>query len=369
MQIDFHHGVTYVIARLAGMNHKEADIISYCAQYVDDATNEGPIKFDNGATYSRMATAHKMLDYKNFSALKNHQSWVPFHFLPGNDLKPAGEGDANRRFIYKLICQPGSYVAKDMVRAVITAPRVPYSLHRLGITMHVYVDTWAHYGFCGTTHEINRANEIKLLTQGVEEEDKKIKSRLKSFFGGIFDNTASDFVDGVQPLGHGSVLSYPDQPYLHWKYTNGLGDLVERNNTKDFMQAAQAMYEAIYRFRQRDADAKAPPIPEKDWENIVHKFSKITNDNGEKRHEIWLDAIRNGEFSFGKQPIEYIPKGAGSWKHKALGTTAAEDTGKEVFHYQESFLTSDWKMFHDAAKIHKFTVLHDILPRYGISVG
>ena len=35
-----------------------------------------------------------------------------------------------------------------------------HALHRLGITMHVYADTWAHQGFAGTPHEINQATEI-----------------------------------------------------------------------------------------------------------------------------------------------------------------------------------------------------------------
>jgi len=48
MQIDFHHAVTYVVARMAGFNHNEADTISYSAQYVDDATNDGVIEFTNG---------------------------------------------------------------------------------------------------------------------------------------------------------------------------------------------------------------------------------------------------------------------------------------------------------------------------------
>ncbi len=85
MQIDFHHAVTYVAAPLAGMDHAKADIIAYAAQYVDDATNHGFIRFDNGGTYSRVASAHIMLDYSNFSELANHRAWVPFHFLPANE--------------------------------------------------------------------------------------------------------------------------------------------------------------------------------------------------------------------------------------------------------------------------------------------
>ena len=84
MQIDFHHTVTYVAARAAGFGHREGETIAYCAQYVDDAVNSGTIRFLNGAMYSRISSAHKMLDYRNFEKLANHHVWLPFHFLPGN---------------------------------------------------------------------------------------------------------------------------------------------------------------------------------------------------------------------------------------------------------------------------------------------
>jgi len=60
MQIDFNHGITYCVARLAGFEHEQASIIAYCSQYVDDATNCGLIKFDNGVIFSRISSAHKM---------------------------------------------------------------------------------------------------------------------------------------------------------------------------------------------------------------------------------------------------------------------------------------------------------------------
>ena len=80
MQIDFHHGVTYVVARSAGLGHREAETVAYCSQYVDDATNSGVVHFDNGAMYSRISSAHKALDYRNFDKLANHHVWIPFHF-------------------------------------------------------------------------------------------------------------------------------------------------------------------------------------------------------------------------------------------------------------------------------------------------
>ena len=369
MQIDFHHGVTYIIARLAGFDAKEANIIATAAQYVDDATNGGAIKFSNGAAYSRIATAHKMLDYSNFNELANHHAWVPFHFLPGNNLMPANDNPGGR-FIYRLMCRPGSHVAEDMVRDCILEQHRPYALHRLGITMHVYIDTWAHYGFCGTTHEINRAKSISLIdSNGLEANDNSLKAKLKSFFVDKYDDIAGDFVSHVQPLGHGAVLSYPDQPYLQWKYVNGLGDVVVRDNPKDYTQALQSMYRALVRYRKKDPDAQVLTIPEADYKVIRTLMLTLTDMDGEKRHAQWLQAIRDGKFSFGAEEVTYIPKGKGSWKYQALGTEKFIDHPDDIFEYNDNFLTSNWKMFHDAALIHRTNILHNILPHYGMCVG
>ena len=55
MQFDGHHAATYVTARIAGFTHGEAEVISYAAQYVDDATNAGPIQFaDSAYMYARI---------------------------------------------------------------------------------------------------------------------------------------------------------------------------------------------------------------------------------------------------------------------------------------------------------------------------
>jgi hypothetical protein len=85
MQIDGHHTATFVAARIAGFSFKDAEKIAYAAQYVDDATNAGVVQFTGSDyLYSRIASAHKMIDYDNFVDIENHLAWIPFHFLPGN---------------------------------------------------------------------------------------------------------------------------------------------------------------------------------------------------------------------------------------------------------------------------------------------
>lgn len=363
MQIDFHHAVTYILARFSGFKHEEADIVAYSAQYVDDATNAGVIEFDNQAMYARIASAHKMLDYDNFDKLANHFAWIPFHFLPGNGGYDVRDGH-ELLFVDKLICRPNSHVARDMVRECVNRRNDKNALHRLGITMHVYADTWAHQGFVGVQHVINRASKIEAL--GREAHTTDITGRLKNFFGGLFDDVKSEFVSSCLPLGHGTVLSYPDQPSLRWRYTNGNGQVVERNNPDDFLEAADRMVAAMRSFRLGDLSLTQPGLSDTEKNQLQNYITHIAVEDGEMRHRIWLSAIKAGEFSFGSVELEYIPKGEGSWKHAALRTERSEDIKGEVFPYSPEFLQSNWKCFHDALQSHRLYVLLDLLPRYGI---
>lgn len=354
MQIDGHHAMTYIAARLAGWPRTKASVIACSAQYVDDATNSGVIHFNSGAMCSRISSAHKMLDYRNSSELANHRVWVPFHFLPGNGGLPAGD-NPDGTFIRKLICYPGSHVAGDMLRSCAADIDKPYALHRIGITMHVYADTWAHQGFAGINHKINEVHGLKSNNRSLD----------RSFFKKI----ANYFVSEAFPLGHGAALSRPDRPSLGWQYKNGQGEEVKRSNPEIFMEAVDRMCRAMQCFRQRqfDMDLDAMDgLSGGDAGVISSLIRKIKGESGEERHHQWLAEINGGAFSFGPEEVSYVAKGEGSWKYKSLGQLADTDTGREIFRYRKTFLTSDWKLFHDALQVHRLDVLHDVLPRYGI---
>lgn len=351
MQIDFHHAVTYVVARLAGFDEREAGIVAYAAQYVDDATNSGLVAFTNGAMYKRISSAHRTLDYRNFKELANHRVWLPFHFLPGNGGMPAGT-EPRGTFIEKLRCIPDSPVARDMLRACIAAREAPGGLHRLGITMHVYADTWAHQGFAGVNHEVN---EAKHLVGADGEPDTPLIDRLMN-----------RFIGEALPLGHGAVLSNPDKPWLKWGYTNGRGQVIARDNPTDFVAAADAMCREMRRFRVGDPEAEVPGLPARDRGLIDEMLRGIQEDDGDHRHLLWLEAIAGGSFSFGKGHPLYVALGEGSWKCDALGDAAASEDDDLRFTFSQAFMYSDWKLFHDALQEHRFAVLHRILPRYGI---
>lgn len=355
MQIDGHFALTYVLSRLVGFEHKEAHIIAYSAQYVDDATNSGIVHFDNDAMFSRISSAHTMTLYDAkfyMDAHENHLVWVPFHFLPGNDGKPAGE-NPDGSFINKLVCKPYSYVADDMLKACLQDINKSYFLHRLGITMHVFADTFAHQDFAGVLHPINKVEDLEY----------------ENFDMGIFDPLKSKGLSDNFPMGHGPALTSPDMPFLKWSYTNGLGQRKERDNLELFVGAAYNLFGQLGNAFTEKTGIPTNDIIEKDFEQIKQNFESFRSADGEERLELWLESIANGDFSFGPQELEYIPKGVGSWKHDAIEQDAYEDSGDEVFTYKPEFMESNWRNFHVALKKHRFDVVNDILPQYGITVS
>ncbi len=349
MQIDFHHATTYVAARLAGFDQPEAEIVAYAAQYVDDATSSGAVYFDNKAIYQRISSAHKMVDKRNAKALANHLVWLPFHFLPGNGGLDAGQNPRGK-FINKIICTPKSPIAEAMVCQAIAEKDKPYGLHRLGVTMHVYADTWSHQGFAGVLHRVNDIENAK------ETGDSKVfKKGLRSVLNDIID-------DAIPPLGHGRATVFPDMPFLAWEYKNYQKKMVRRNNTELFCDAANHLCMAMQRYIAGDPDARVPGIKREDMAKIQNLFTTCQKEKGDERHVEWLKAIKQGVFSFGADTVSYAGKGNGSWKAKALGTSFDQ----QVTIYKKDFLKSDWKMFHDAIQAHRFYIIHDLLPQYGI---
>jgi len=352
MQIDGHHTLTYVLSRMVGFEHDEANIIAHSAQYVDDATNSGNIEFTNGAMFSRISSAHGTYDMRHhLDAQENHLVWVPFHFLPGNGEKEAGK-NPDGSFINKLICKPYSMVAVDMLDACLEDIEKPYGLYRLGITMHVFADTFAHQGFAGVIHDVNKVKDLKCHNYDM----------------GFFDKLKSETLSRRFPMGHGAALTCPDMPFLNWSYTNGLGKKVPRDNLDLFTKAAHDLFGQLGLYLHRLGREVKNPL-DSDMLQIKKNFENFRDEDGEERHKKWLDSIKNGEFSFGSVELEYIAKGKGSWKYESIKQDKNTDFKDDMFEFSDNFMNSHWRLFHVALKAHRFDIINDILPKYGICVS
>lgn len=108
---------------------------------MDDSTVSGVLECKGSESYERLASSHKMFDYMNIDNSSDKRTWAPFYFLP------PGEGNTLQE---KSICKPDCAIARAMVAPTIESRSAENALHRLGITLHVYVDTWAHQNSTGT---------------------------------------------------------------------------------------------------------------------------------------------------------------------------------------------------------------------------
>lgn len=368
MQIDFHLGVTYVMSRLAGFNTEQANIIASSAQYVDDAIHDGTIFFDNGSFYNFISSAHKMLDYRNFKKLANYHCWIPFHFIPANETLSGNTQDVPD-FIQRMICRPNSVIAKELVQSTIQSAYKPFGLHLLGVTLHGYVDTWAHQGFAGVSHQVNQTQDI-LDSDGrrdIQRQDHRDryfkKGHHRPLWKKMADFIAANLISETNPIGHGTVLSYPDQPYLNWKYINWRGEIITRDNPSDFTTAAYEMFQVLTAFRKQ-LGLNANHLKDEDFSIIKKNLRQFADQDGMVRLEKWYQSIQNGHFSFGQDTWHYHEEGEKSWLYESLGFSSHDEFAFEDVKFREQFLNSNWKHLHDALFLHRFHLFHEILPKY-----
>ena len=360
MQIDFHHAVTYVAVRLGGMSHEDATTVAHAAQYVDDATNDGALNFDDGQRYVRVTSAHRAMDLRqNADASDNRLVWVPFHFLPGNEAAPK-DADAAAQFEARMMCKPDSEIARQMVLDCISSQQLPFALHRFGIAMHTYADTWAHQQFVGMVCDSNRLKKVTVAPDTRYSTDA-VYAELTSGATQI-----KEFVANHLPVGHAGAITFPDMPFLKWSFVRENGQKVKRDNLPDFMAAARGIFNMTRRYVAKDTALPEIELPADDSAEIENLLETTLYIDGESRHSRWLSAIEQGIFSFGAAKIDYVEQGQGSWKLMALGADPDKESGDEEFTFSPDFMTSDWKKFHDAVQYHRLFILHDLLPRFGL---
>jgi len=147
MQKDMHYFGVFALARAAGMRPEAAEIVSTASEHVDDAIWDKEVFLEDGRSILAELTAHKLLNFKNTDPEDQRKVWLPFHFLPG------GQGHTTPE---RPACRMDSPVVRKLVRQnMAVAADSPYGLHLLGITAHVYADTFAHQGFIGANHSYN----------------------------------------------------------------------------------------------------------------------------------------------------------------------------------------------------------------------
>ena len=85
-----------------------------------------------------------------------------------------------------------------------------------------------------------KTDEADDLVDETGQADSELTKRVNEYFQKNFlEQLLGSVIGDSFPLGHGAVLSHPDKPFLKWGYKNGLGQEIERNNPRDFLEAAE----------------------------------------------------------------------------------------------------------------------------------
>jgi predicted transcriptional regulator len=366
MQEDMHYYGTYAMARAAGLEVKHAQVVAYAAQYVDDSTANESEVHDDGGMFQTIATAHTNAQAIHNAAVDHAEQrrvWVPFHFFPGNKGKTLSE---------KLRCVKDSGLAQEMVgnhiRHAISV-KDEYGLTLMGIMAHVYADTFAHYGFSGVS---SRNNKVGSSSFELDVKDKKTKAYIMGKFskfltkytpGFIMKNFRSFASKGASTatgaLGHGAVGTYPDRPFLKWRFTfkKNNRDSDWRDNPSTYLQACKKLHKAFSDYAVKTGTSKNPVA----FGSIKEKIKSILclEKAKEERIEAWIEAIDSGDL-FKKEDREALFYSKHDWEQQ-------KDDFEDLENANE-MIQKEVYQFHQAAIYHRDYTLKQLLPRHGIVV-
>ena len=380
MQTDMHYFGTYAMARAAGLVPAVCQTIATAAEFVDDNGDKETIEFPDGGRLDFVPTAHHVTDLvANNDRHDQRLIWLPFHFLPGNEGSSMSE---------RLICRKNSRIARELVLHNLSSVDKPFGYHLAGITAHVYADTFSHYGFSGVSSRWNRIDSSSLgaidvqprIARYIEKKAARFRERYAPEMGGLPNfrdpeswntrlsktlaalkqemmSAGAEALSGA--LGHGAALTYPDRPYLRWKFdyehpeTRSSG---MRDNPATFCEACEAIHDMFRQLARRFPDAQQDEG--RDFADIRDAVARILALQAPlaRRKKAWRDAASAGELFVRAESI--LPYRGASWKKglDALKRAKASTmvSGKPIFR------------FFQAAAIHRTFVLRDLLPRHGV---
>ena len=227
MQKDFHYYAVYQLARLAGFSGGDSETIGYASQYVDDSTESEPIVPFEDQQFDTVRTAHYNLEAFDWNVQK--KIYMPFHFLP-TAIRWASPGDFSYCTKSAQADDPTS-LAHLLFEDALTESTRKFRLIRMGVALHTIADTFAHFGFSGRHHDENNVGKIEHAKKGGGWKVQFFSSYIADVF--------------VPSIGHVEASSYPDYPYLKWRYTRGDGSQKTRDNLKYSLNGVNYIYNKL----------------------------------------------------------------------------------------------------------------------------
>lgn len=336
MKINFHYYCIKALAVEAGLSDKEAQLVAYASQHVDDAVEHTNLRINGclyGRPYKRVCSAHKSL-WKLRRVVNKPETWfkvfIPFHFIPPVAYKPRGgfsyRARKNSPWIRCLL--------REALKRCKSKDERERALVRLGILLHVYADTWSHADFSGVGSVED--NAVIEFDPNTDDGNPPV----------IFD-----MPDGVIPaVGHGQAFHFPDQSSRNWQVLLGERNKrrISRNNPQQSLGAAERIYALLCGLTGK----------KKKWAGLAGRIRKCLVESTEcdpRSLRIWSKTFRDTEFRYDES----------EWQKKAIRKTGRvqprRKRAKKTYTAIDNY--SPWFYFHEEARAHRQEVVKGLPPK------
>lgn len=287
MDINFHYFAVKTIASKAGFSADDAQVIAAYSQFVDDFTMINDCCFKSAVPAFASHLIQKGVLYDTFTtittgfdafyemgrlALWKYQRkiCVPFHFIPIQVLPTtikSGDDTSNYRTHYAIY--NGTMLINSLLDRATSEYKTALSkgalerkiaLMRVGMTLHIFADTYAHDGYSGFWGWENYSY-IEKVTRLRDDAD-------------VTGNYNRDTVARAPAIGHANVSHVPDDTFVYFsiKYArnNSENDKSKyslsrsRSNLQWFCNAAKNIFQYLCALRDQ-------PYTEELW-NDVHEI-------------------------------------------------------------------------------------------------
>ena len=468
MDIDFHYFATYAAARFAGYGASDALKVATSAQMIDENARH-TLKSKVERSFLRMGimglpddfsirhsakgpTIHTYRVQQTFQGMEDigtagHSSlssiWPVYHFMPGNfaTTRRGQERFSSKRWLprmytadapsaetkrrFEWLCRPHSPMAIALVnncRELVNDPRSVIARHNLGaylagVSMHVFVDTWAHQDFVGmASKSINNIAtgdlKYRFVTsralpelKGSREPMEVFKldmslSQEKSGSWGEQTPNIQAHENGAVYVGHGRAGHLPDHSSLVWTYKPAWsGAYITRYNPIIYLDAFVHMVRALYCIRTNttyepfDLDGDIfRHIPSEFgfnqtnlktiYELIRFERSQLGDKtaNDSKLENAWDNAI----YAYGSnwiealnrlfpgnepKPTSWLPGNSGWVSDAAFQLHANYEENKGYWYTPSQLMSLDFFKFNIAAKFHYRFVKQQLLAFNKLLIG
>ncbi|MDZ7699378.1 MAG: DUF6765 family protein [Deltaproteobacteria bacterium] len=335
MQQDFHYYAIYQLAELAGFNANDSETIAYASQYVDDSTESEPVIPFEDQHFDTVRTAHYNLEAFGWNVQK--KIYMPFHFLPTTVrwaspetfsycTTPAGEDD--HASLAHMLFEEAS---KESTRR--------FRLIRMGVALHTIADTFAHFGFSGRHHNENDVGKIWHARKGGGWKLQFFSSYIADVF--------------VPRIGHVEASSYPDYPYLKWRYARGDGSQKTRDNLAYSLDGINAIYKKLKAAR---TSIPSPSDLSQDHPADYRTIKSLLGKSGDldDRIDRWITYTRATEYDKTVWRKAALKGDHVKWDHMSPSQMKVQ---LEKLKGKAGFDQSKWAYFHRAAMKQRSLVL------------